>query len=69
MIVCLACSRRRYSPQPGVGMTDSELWVCLRAPNGSHAKLCGHGPRAEAEAARRLPRMTFVEPSRDLQPP
>ena len=42
---------------------------CLRRPNGSHAKLCGQGPRAEAEAARRLPRMTFGEPSRDLQPP
>jgi hypothetical protein len=34
----------------------------LRAPNGSHAKLCGQGPRAEAGAARRLPRMTFEEP-------
>jgi hypothetical protein len=39
------------------------------ASNGSHAKLCGQGPRAEARAARRLPRTTFAEPSRDLQPP
>jgi hypothetical protein len=38
-------------------------------PNVSHAKLCGRGPRAEPRAARRLPRMTFGEPSRDLQPP
>jgi len=30
---------------------------------------CAAGPRAEAGAARRLPRMTFAEPSRDLQPP
>ena len=30
---------------------------------------CAAVPRAEAEAARRLPRMTFGEPSRDLQPP
>jgi hypothetical protein len=37
-------------------------------PNGSHAKLCGQGPRAEADAARRLPRMMFVELSRELQP-
>jgi hypothetical protein len=28
----------------------------LRRPNGTHAKLCGQGPRAEAVAARRLPR-------------
>jgi hypothetical protein len=41
----------------------------VRLPNGSHAKLCGQGPRAEAGAARRLPRMTFDEPSRELQPP
>ena len=41
----------------------------IRPANGSHAKLCGQGPRAEAGAARRLPRMTFREPSRDLQPP
>ena len=32
---------------------------CLRAANGSHAKLCGRSPRAEAEAARRLPRTTL----------
>jgi hypothetical protein len=31
--------------------------------NGLHAKLCGRGPRAEAGAARRLPRITFAEPS------
>jgi len=43
--------------------------ACLRAPNGCHAKLCGQGPRAEAGAARRLPRMTFQELSRDVQPP
>jgi hypothetical protein len=35
--------------------------------NGIHAKLCGQGPRAEAEAARRLPPMTFGEPNGDLQ--
>src|SRR5687768_7694213 len=40
----------------------------FRAPNGSHAKLRGQGPRADASAARRLPRMTFDEPSCDLQP-
>jgi hypothetical protein len=38
-------------------------------PNVSHAKLCGQGARVEVEAARRLPRMTFAEPSRELQPP
>ena len=42
--------------------------VTFRRPNGSHAKLCGQGPRAEARAARRLSRMTFEEP-RELQPP
>jgi hypothetical protein len=29
----------------------------IRAPNGTHAKLCGQGPRAEAAAACRLPRI------------
>jgi hypothetical protein len=38
----------------------------MRPANGSNDKLCGQGPLAEAEAARRLPRMTFVEPSREL---
>jgi hypothetical protein len=42
--------------------------ACPGRANGSHAKLCGQGPRAEAEAARRLPRMTFAEPSGELQP-
>jgi hypothetical protein len=28
---------------------------CLRPPNGEGAKLRGQGPRAEADAARRLP--------------
>jgi hypothetical protein len=42
--------------------------LCPRPPNGSHAKLCGQGPRAEAAAARRLPRMTFEESSDELQP-
>jgi hypothetical protein len=28
----------------------------FRPPNGTHAKLCGQGPRAEAAAACRLPR-------------
>jgi hypothetical protein len=43
--------------------------VTFGPPNGTHAKLCGQGPRADGEAARRLPRMTFKEPNRELQPP
>ena len=39
----------------------------VRQHNGSHAKLRGQGPRAEVRAARRLPTMTFEEPSGDLQ--
>jgi hypothetical protein len=30
----------------------------IRAPNVAHDKLCGQGPRAEAGAARRLPRLS-----------
>jgi hypothetical protein len=58
-----------------MGVARGERWECASRdmsacrPNGSHAKLRGQGPRAEAEAARRLPRMTFEEPSRELQPP
>jgi len=33
-----------------------------------HAKLCGRGLRADADAARRLPRSTPEEAKRDLQP-
>jgi hypothetical protein len=33
---------------------NRELWI--RPPNGTHAKLCGQGPRADAVAAGRLPR-------------
>ena len=48
----------------------ADLAAVISCPaNVSHAKLCGQGPRAGAEAARRLPRMTFEEPSRDLQAP
>jgi hypothetical protein len=47
----------------------SDLRLSPGRPNGSHAKLCGRGPRAEAGAARRLPRMTFGEPSREMRPP
>jgi hypothetical protein len=36
-------------------------------PNGPDAKLRDRGPRAEVRAARRLPPMTFAEPSGDLQ--
>jgi hypothetical protein len=32
-------------------------------------KLHGRGPRAEADAARRLPRSTREDANRDLQPP
>src|SRR5688572_8020537 len=38
-------------------------------PNGSHAKLCGPVPRAEAEAARRLPPRSCNAATGDLQPP
>jgi len=60
--------RRRTVSRRSSARTRCREWD-LRAPNGIHAKLCGHGPRAEADAARRLPRMTFGEPSRELQPP
>jgi hypothetical protein len=42
-------------------------FITLGPPNGPHVKLRGRGPRAEVGAARRLPPMTFVEPSGDLQ--
>jgi hypothetical protein len=58
-----ACSTRSFMESAAPERT------VIRPPNGSHAKLCGQGPRAEARAARRLPRMTFEEPSRELQPP
>ena len=34
--------------------------MVIRPANGTHAKLCGHGPRAEVAAARRLPRRFCV---------
>jgi len=37
----------------------ADTQIVFDPPNAPHAKLCGQGPRAEARAARRLPRMTF----------
>ena len=44
-----------------VQFATSEVAVNGDPPNGSHAKLCGQGPRAEAEAARRLPARSWAQ--------
>jgi hypothetical protein len=50
---------------PGVdGLREAQrpFGPCFfRRPNGTHAKLCGQGPRAEAEAARRLPARSCMQ--------
>ena len=41
---------------PGAQIENKRLEVNRhRAHNGTHAKLCGQGPRAETDSARRLP--------------
>jgi len=59
--------RRRSRASVALGCENTETDTSQKAnppmtaafvgpPNGSHDKLCGRGPRAEAVAARRLPR-------------
>ena len=47
-------------------VTEAALLTRRAARTGDHE---GQGQRAEAEAARRLPPMTFEDPSGELQPP
>jgi hypothetical protein len=49
--------------------SGSYVFASVGLANVPHAKLQRQGARAGARAARRLPRMTFEEPSRELQPP
>ena len=50
-------------------LTPGRLSVLCQINLTLRLKLCGRGPRAEADAVRRLPRSTPEEAKRDLQPP
>jgi hypothetical protein len=57
-------SGRGIGPIAAVGGGKVRPENCCR-PNGSDAKLRGQGPRAEASAARHLPRLTTSRQERD----
>jgi len=56
--------RTRNLSSSGADILQDETY---RRPNGSGCKL-QRASRAKNAAARRLPRVTFEDPSRDLQP-